>query len=129
MGTSSVQNAKTNPNPTWECYLDGVAQGKEPYFDGTENNWAFCKFFNLSPGRHTIRVDVESNGGPFLLDQIQYKPTTRVDNRVMMIHYTDPDLMYEGTWNEVAKTAMYAPAHGGSVTFSFIGMPCSKRWI
>ncbi|TEB33394.1 hypothetical protein FA13DRAFT_151432 [Coprinellus micaceus] len=111
MGTSSVQNAKTNPNPTWECYLDGVAQGKEADTSTVRKTTGPSASSSIFlPGRHTIRVDVESNGGPFLLEpNTNTSPRRRVDNRLMMNSLYRPRFNVRGNLERGGENGLVRP--------------------
>lgn len=121
MGTTAVKNAKTTPDPDWKCYLDGQETKKESAYQYTENNWVFCKFYDLPAGKHTIRIDITTNGQPFLLDQIQYKPTVSTSNTAAYITRYDPDLAYDSSWQGLGDVGRMATVQGSKVTFSFIG--------
>jgi len=122
MGTTAVRNPNTNPDPDWECYLDGALVTREKIFQYTENNWPLCKFYELAPGRHTIRLVVRSAGQPFLFDRIMYKPTVAVSNAVAVYTRYDPDIVYSSNWQGLADVARMTVVNGASVTIAFTGV-------
>ncbi|KAF6761804.1 hypothetical protein DFP72DRAFT_1165487 [Ephemerocybe angulata] len=121
MGTTAVKNAKSKPDPDWKCYLNGAETQKEAAFEYTENNWSFCKFYDLPAGKHTVRIDITTSGQPFLFDQIQYKPTVSVNDAVAFITRYDADLVYDSSWQGLGDVGRMTTVQGSKATFSFIG--------
>lgn len=121
MGTHDVRSPSTAPDPAWRCYLDGQEVARERPATTRQNAQAFCKFYELPPGRHTVRVDVTSNGQPFLFDMIQYRPTVSTDG-VGFVSRFDPDMRYsDAGWQRLGDVARMATVGGSYIDYWFIG--------
>lgn len=118
-------------NPAWECLLDGNVVAKETPEPYPHNNQAFCKFYVMDAGLHTVGINLLSTDRPLLIDQIQYKPTEQVDNATTYLTRLDPNLQYDDSWGNLGDFARLTHTNGGTVTLPFVGESrlMSKRRI
>ncbi|KAF9440560.1 hypothetical protein P691DRAFT_608922, partial [Macrolepiota fuliginosa MF-IS2] len=101
---SNIDPNTTNPDPTFECFIDDVSIGRTSPFPFAENNWPFCNKSGLPDGPHELQIDVTvmSPNNTFWLDQIKYNPSSAVplDNKVLLVNNSDPAITYDSFWTE-----------------------------
>ncbi|KAF5344752.1 hypothetical protein D9756_011074 [Leucocoprinus leucothites] len=128
-GTNSVVNFDTNPDPSWECFVDGVSIGREAFLEWPESNWKFCGQYNFADGNHTLRIDVtvQSPNHTFWLDQIRFipSPTLPLDNKTILIENTDPAVQFDAKWEAMGATANITTVLGSAAWVTFIGTSIS----
>ncbi|CAA7265183.1 unnamed protein product [Cyclocybe aegerita] len=118
----------------WECLIDG-----EPHLgsgtlsnnagDTSLNNFAICEVDRLSPGEHTLGLNVTTNEDHFYVDRLGYgtaNGTLLSGERVIQVDYTDQQIQYTGSsWATFMMprlpSSTYADQPGSSVSFSFNG--------
>lgn len=124
-GTSNVINIDTAPDPTLECFVDGVSIGRDDPFEFPENNWRLCGGAQLQDGHHTLRIDVKvvSNKQTFWLDQLRYipSPDLLLDNQVILFENTDPVIQLDSQWTSLGETGNMTTHKGSSAKVDFIG--------
>ncbi|KAF9447284.1 hypothetical protein P691DRAFT_731767 [Macrolepiota fuliginosa MF-IS2] len=128
---TSIINGTTNPDPTFECFVDDVSIGREPPFQFPENNWLLCDKTGLPDGSHTLRVDVKvvSPDHTFWVDQIRYvpSPTLPLDNKVILLDNTDPAIKLDSQWSALGGTANMTTHTNSIALVDFIGT--SVSWV
>lgn len=123
-GTTNVKNSSSGiVDPSWECLIDNNSIGSTPPFLFIENNWNLCSADNLPSGTHTLTVNTFSHGRHFWFDYLQYTPSNVDDlnNALVKVPRTDPDIVYDGTWQNLGNIATMTRASGSSATLSFTG--------
>ncbi|PPQ69586.1 hypothetical protein CVT25_000960 [Psilocybe cyanescens] len=124
-GTTNVKNSSSGiVDPSWECLIDNNSIGSTPPFLFIENNWNLCSADNLPSGTHTLTVNTFSHGRHFWFDYLQYTPSNVDDlnNALVKVPRTDPDIVYDGTWQNLGNIATMTRASGSSATLSFTGI-------
>ncbi|KAF5344751.1 hypothetical protein D9756_011075 [Leucocoprinus leucothites] len=129
LGTNSVVNFDTNPDPNWECFIDGISIGRDNLFEWAESNWRFCGRHDFADGNHTLRIEVtvQSPNHTFWLDQIRYipSPTLPLDNKTILIENTDPAVQFDTQWGSLAENANITTKQGSVARVTFIGTSIS----
>lgn len=124
-GTNIVKNAKTNPDPDFECFIDDVSIGRDAPFEYPENNWSFCKSPILPDGPHKLRIDIKvsSPEQTFWLDRILYipSPDMPLDNGVLLVDNTDPAIHYDSQWTSLGGGANMTARTNSVAWVEFIG--------
>ncbi|EFI28315.1 hypothetical protein CC1G_13844 [Coprinopsis cinerea okayama7 len=123
LGTNRPRNSSGVIDPTWDCLIDGVSIGPTRPFEFAENNWVFCDWRNGLPGRHTLEVQVRSEGQTFWVDQIQYLPSpgAEVEKPAVMVGIQDHAIKYGKGWTTLGGTANMTRERGSVVEVEFIG--------
>ncbi|KAF6753538.1 hypothetical protein DFP72DRAFT_1069515 [Ephemerocybe angulata] len=124
MGTTDLKvDSAGVPDPDWDCILDGKVVARQSAFPYTENNWNFCAFNDLSPGQHTVGLNVKTQSGrSFWIDQIQYRPgSATVQNEVVAATRDDADLKYSTGWGALSTVGYNTMVKGSTATFRFTG--------
>jgi len=106
-GSTFVNNPQTDPDPNLECFIDGVSIGREPIFNGGENNWKLCGKggFGAGPHKLDINITVQSPTQTFWLDQIRYIPSPSVSlvNKTIRLTNQDPAIRLNDSWWTAAQ--------------------------
>ncbi|KAJ3515228.1 hypothetical protein NLJ89_g1896 [Agrocybe chaxingu] len=115
-------------DPTWDCFVDGVAIEKIG-FDFIENNWVMCTVQNLSDGPHILTVNATSRGRPFWFDYVRYLPSAGVslDNALVYVNDTNPSVQYDSNWQPLGDVGQMTSVQGAKVMFQFRGT--GLTWI
>ncbi|CAA7265199.1 unnamed protein product [Cyclocybe aegerita] len=115
-------------DPTWDCFVDGVAIEKIG-FEFIENNWVMCTVQNLSDGPHILTVNATSRGRPFWFDYIRYLPSAGVslDNALVYVDDTNPSVQYDTNWRPLGDVGQMTSVQGAKVMFQFTGT--GLTWI
>ncbi|KAJ3567289.1 hypothetical protein NP233_g6455 [Leucocoprinus birnbaumii] len=128
-GTNNEANLNENPDPDWECFVDGNSIGRDSPFRFPENNWRFCEKSGLPDGSHTLRIDVkvQNPSQTFWLDSIRYapSPTAPLSNTTIFIDNTDPAVQFDPLWKSLGHTANVTSRHGSTANVTFMGTSIS----
>ncbi|KAF7759736.1 hypothetical protein Agabi119p4_11431 [Agaricus bisporus var. burnettii] len=128
-GTNIVNNPTTDPDPNFECFIDGVSIGRDSPFTFQENNWKLCETDGLFAGQHKLHIDikVKSRKQTFWLDKIQYVPSPSVplDNKTIQMANKDSAIRLDTTWRRlgpfkvtsVMNAVAYIDFNGTSVSW------------
>ena len=124
MGTNNIKNSSGVLDPVWECFIDGVSigVGNATIFPYIENNWQLCNWYTLTPGQHTITVNVNSRSQAFFFDRFEYLPSGQVDGAGILVNQLDPDLRYDSNWQTLGTMAQITQKTGATVFFPFVGL-------
>ncbi|GJJ15751.1 hypothetical protein Clacol_010029 [Clathrus columnatus] len=78
-------------------------------------------------GAHELTVDVTSDGMPFYLDYIEYRPSSDVslENTLIMVDNSDPAVNYISGWGALGGGANQTTDPQGLVNVTFIGIQLS----
>lgn len=123
MGTNNIKNSSGVLDPVWECFIDGVSigVGNATIFPYIENNWQLCNWYTLTPGQHTITVNVNSRSQAFFFDRFEYLPSGQVDGAGILVNKLDPDLRYDSSWQILGTISQMTQKTGATVFFPFVG--------
>lgn len=121
MGTNNIKNSSGVLDPVWECFIDGVSigVGNATIFPYIENNWQLCNWYTLTPGQHTITVNVNSRSQAFFFDRFEYLPSGQVDGAGILVNKLDPDLRYDSSWQILGTISQMTQKTGATVFFPF----------
>jgi len=117
MGTNNIKNSSGVLDPVWECFIDGVSigVGNATIFPYIENNWQLCNWYTLTPGQHTITVNVDSRSQAFFFDRFEYLPSGQVDGAGILVNQLDPDLRYDSIWQNLGTMSQITQKTGATV--------------
>ena len=126
MGFADVSKSSGKQDPTWECVLDGKPIKTNDPPDSPTNQFSFCEWTTDKQGKHTIAVNVKSEGKQFFFDQITYVPDPKqtVKNATVLVGHSDRALMFQmfGNMTGSRKSGNRMAMSGGyKVTFPFTG--------
>ncbi|KAJ3567290.1 hypothetical protein NP233_g6454 [Leucocoprinus birnbaumii] len=128
-GTNNEANFNTDPDPTWECFIDGNSISRDAPFQFAENNWKFCDKSGLPDGNHTLRVEVkvQNPSQTFWLDQIRYipSPSLSLENRTILLDNSDPAVQFDAQWTSLGGGANMTTKPGSIATVNFVGVSMS----
>ncbi|GJJ15937.1 hypothetical protein Clacol_010216 [Clathrus columnatus] len=126
-GTVNIANFSTTPNPTWKCSVDGISLGPPNLFQFPQNNWPLCNAGTIPDGSHQLVVNVSSDGMPFYLDYIEYRPSSNVslENSLIEINNGDSAIDYISGWSALGTTANQTLDPSGLVNVTFVGIQLS----
>lgn len=130
LGTVNIANSSTNPNPTWQCFLDGINLGPPNLFQFPENNWILCSEASIPDGAHEMVINVTSQGMPFYLDYVRYQPSPSVspENSFIIVQNDDRAIDYISGWSALARPqgdANQTTDPDGLVNVTFVGIQLS----
>lgn len=122
MGTHDFSVDSTGASdPDWVCTLDGNTVQKGSPFPSVANRRTLCAFLDLPEGDHTIGLTVKSRGRSILLDYVEYRTMSAVQNEVIWASPNDPDIWYSEQWSELNGIARYTTSKGSSAMLRFSG--------
>ncbi|KAJ7701930.1 hypothetical protein B0H17DRAFT_1045133 [Mycena rosella] len=124
MGTTATVG---NADPTWDCFVDDIKiDNPSPNFQYQENNWLLCDQAQIAPGPHMLRIEVQSKGQPFYLDNILYTPVAGVSYESAVLEYTniDPSVSFGSGWKPLLTENITQTA-GAQVALNFHGTSVS----
>ena len=118
------------PDPSWECFIDGISIVSTAPFQFPENNWLFCAHNALLDGPHVLTVNATvTNSQTFWVDRIQYVPSSSVplNNKYIYIDNLDQQLLqdaYGPGWEAIPGDPQrnMTGQTNSLFTFEFIGM-------
>ncbi|KAF8972207.1 hypothetical protein BDZ97DRAFT_1016956 [Flammula alnicola] len=124
-GTNIYPSGATVP---FECFVDNMSVPVVT-LTNSENRLLFCEKDGLSEDAHIITVNVTaSRQRTFLFDFIQYVPfaKTALDQVVLSIDYTDPQLQYGPGWSQTFPGILTRQPNS---TFGFDFKGTSLTWL
>ena len=124
IGSNNIRNDSGVLDPTWECFVDNINIGSNP-FAFAENNWEFCEQDTLVDGPHILTVNATVlKNQTFWIDNIQYVPSASVslDQKTIVVDSLDPQLQYGQGWQALGGTANMTTVPGSIFLYNFIGM-------
>ncbi|KAF8159323.1 hypothetical protein B0H34DRAFT_399046 [Crassisporium funariophilum] len=129
-GTSIIKKVNGVTNPTWQCFVDGTSVETGSLFESPQNNWGLCVWANLTAGPHVITVNVTSEGFPFYLDYINYKPIADIDtdsNKLgsVQLQHKDSAIQYGPGWSRLGTLGNMTSIAGSYLTVPFVGTSVS----
>ncbi len=118
------------PDPSWECFIDGISIGSTKPFQFPENNWLYCAHSALLDGPHVLTVNATvTKSKTFWFDRIQYVPSSTVplNNKYIYINNLDQQLLqdaYGPGWEAIPGDSErnMTQQTNSSFTFEFVGM-------
>ncbi|KAJ7076462.1 hypothetical protein B0H15DRAFT_805602 [Mycena belliarum] len=129
-GTIAIATDASNAtDPTWTCLVDEIPiENPNPTFKYAENNWLLCDQSKISPGSHTLTIQVQSKGQPFYLDNIMYTPLPDVRRESAVLEYTnvDPAVSFGSGWRGWGAQNI-TQVNGAQVALNFHGTSVSLR--
>ncbi|KAF9038631.1 hypothetical protein BJ165DRAFT_1531691 [Panaeolus papilionaceus] len=123
-GTTDIRRRRGTPDPTCECFIDGVSIGAVDPFGFAENNWRLCGAPNLTDGAHTLTVNVRSRGQTFWVDYIAFTASSIVStsNEVYQMQNINPGIQYDPSWQPFASGMTDLTSRkGATVSLTFLG--------
>lgn len=123
-GTTDIRRHRGTPDPTCECFIDGVSIGAVDPFGFAENNWRLCGAPNLTDGAHTLTVNVRSRGQTFWVDYIAFTASSIVStsNEVYQMQNINPGIQYDPSWQPFASGMTDLTSRkGATVSLTFLG--------
>ncbi|GJJ15748.1 hypothetical protein Clacol_010026 [Clathrus columnatus] len=101
VGAIDIANYSTNPDPTWECYVNGVSLGPPNLIDTKSGSDSMCSGQGFLDGENELVVNVTSKGMPFYFDRIPYQaaPSVSLENTLIKIQNPDPAINYISGWS------------------------------
>ncbi|KAF8912183.1 hypothetical protein CPB84DRAFT_1820846 [Gymnopilus junonius] len=127
-GSNNRVNSSGTLDPTWNCFVDGVATGPTAYFQYPENNWVFCDQDSLSDGQHVITVNATvTSGHTFWFDSIQYVPSASNDLSpdAILVDNHDADLQFGSGWGSLGGSANMTTVSNSIFTYEWTGVSLS----
>ncbi|KAJ3554356.1 hypothetical protein NP233_g12439 [Leucocoprinus birnbaumii] len=128
-GTNNETNFNTDPDPTWECFIDDISISRYPPSQLVENNWKFCGTSGLPDGNHTLKVNVQvkSPSQTFWFDKIRYipSPSLSLENRTILVDSSDPAVQYDAQWSALGDNANMTTKSSSIATVNFVGVSVS----
>ncbi|KAH9479176.1 hypothetical protein JR316_0007762 [Psilocybe cubensis] len=127
-GSLNMKNTSGILDPTWDCQINTTSIGATAPFLFPENNWSLCSADNLPTGTHTLTLTTQSHRRTFLFDYIQYTPSNPNDlnDALVKVPPTDPEIVYDSSWSNLANIANITRTKGSTMTFNFTGI--SATW-
>ncbi|KAF9524783.1 hypothetical protein CPB83DRAFT_909679 [Crepidotus variabilis] len=128
VGANNLRNDSGVLDPKWECFVDHISIGATDPFPYAENNWGFCNQDQLVDGPHTLTVNVTvAKKQTFWFDRIQYtpSPSASIENSIIYIENSDPELQYGPGWGALGGTANLTQTKGSLFEFEFTGVSLS----
>ncbi|KAJ7687593.1 hypothetical protein B0H17DRAFT_1069637 [Mycena rosella] len=128
-GTIMVSTDSNNvTDPTWDCFVDEIQiSNPQPTFKFPENNWVLCDQPQISTGAHVLRVEVQSKGKTFYLDDLVYTPLPdeTFESAVLIYPNTDPSIAFGGGWSNIGNQENATQTAGAQVSLFFYGTSAS----
>lgn len=129
VGSNNIRNDSNVIDPQWECFLDGVSVGANPYFRYPLNNWFMCEQSTpFKDGPHVLTLNITiAKGTAFWFDYILYAPSPKVPlyDKKVFIEPMDPeiDAAMRGTggWQRFGNHANITSVSGTKLKFNFTG--------
>jgi hypothetical protein len=93
-----------------------------PYIENKLNNWQLCNWYTLTPGQHTITVNVNSRSQAFFFDRFEYLPSGQVDGAGILVNQLDPDLRYDSICQKLETMSQITQKTDATVFSPFVGL-------
>lgn len=126
-----TNEAQSNLNPTFNCFVDESNIGRvEPSGLG-ENNVQFCSK-TLPDGYHRLRIDVQAESNQtFWLDRLHFIPSATISQqeRVIVFENTDPAIQLDSQWTTLGSdgSANMTRHTNSTAEVKFNGEPVATR--
>ncbi|KIK05694.1 hypothetical protein K443DRAFT_335970 [Laccaria amethystina LaAM-08-1] len=91
-----------------------------PYIENKLNNWQLCNWYTLTPGQHTITVNVNSRSQAFFFDRFEYLPSGQVDGAGILVNQLDPDLRYDSNCQKLETMSQITQKTDATVFSPFV---------